>query len=81
MFVAFAVGLLTGLFFRPITLVPVSVLFLLTAAAAWTVSGDWAFSKILTGLGYLVILNVGFLAGAILRRLWATRGKGPSMAI
>ncbi len=71
MFLAFLVGMSTGFFLAPIALVPVSALFLAMTAAYWVLNGGLSMEKLVIGLLYLVILNIGYLLGALVRRWWS----------
>ena len=73
MFLAFLSGLLTGLFFAPITLVPVCVSFLVISAGLWSATDDPGMEKLFLPVINLVILNVSYLLGVIVRRWWADR--------
>jgi hypothetical protein len=81
MLVAFAIGLIIGLFFSPITLMPIAVLFLTVAVCIWFFTGDLTFAKTWVSIGYVVVLNVGFLGGALIRRLWSNSGKVRAIAL
>lgn len=73
MFLAFLVGMLTGFYFAPIALVPVSATFLAIAAGLWALADDLDMEKLVLSALYLVILNVSYLLGAMVRRWWSAR--------
>lgn len=72
---AIVIGSFTGLFFSAIALVPVSTLFLIGAIVFWAADDDLTLAKVLAAWLYLIALNVGFLAGVIVRRIHIFRRK------
>jgi hypothetical protein len=81
MLVAFLLGLATGLFFTPIALVPFGAVFLVIAVCTWAYGGDLDSAKILISVGFIAVLNVGFLAGALVKRVYRNFRNRQALAL
>jgi hypothetical protein len=65
MTLALAAGLMTGLLFGPLAIIPVAILFLaIVFAATGTLGVPWIVSAIVV----VIAVNVGYLLGALIAR-------------
>jgi hypothetical protein len=62
-FAALVAGLITGLVFRPLAIVPIALVFLVVL---FTFGADSGLSIILAALIVIWVMNIGYLAGALL---------------
>lgn len=60
---AFAAGVIAGLVFRPLAIIPIAILFLVVL---FTFGVHRGMSAIVAGLIIVWVMNVGYLAGALM---------------
>ena len=68
MLLAMLLGTLTGFRFAPIALIPLASLDMLFMITLWSLSGTLDTNNLTRLLIHLILLNFGYLIGAMLRR-------------